>query len=337
MNYFRSIITICSVILGSVIGAGFASGQEIKIFFSNYGIAGLIGLICSVFLISLVLNCTMRIIFIHNIRTYSDFSTNLFKGIPILFHSMQYLINFFLLASFFIMCIGFSTSLEQQLSLPRFLGSFVISILCYTTFIGNINRITKINSVIIPFLVCLILFAGFKVFFSGNFFISNNSDFNFIFTSFIYASFNTIPLIPLLLTMHKEIDSYRKINIITLASFIFMLVSALSVFIVTCSNISGNSEIILLEVSHSWGNFESLIFSFVVLAAIYTSAICSGYGFAKNLAKSEKQYRVIILIICIIAIFLSNFSFANAVQVVYPFFGILGLLQILFLFIYKNY
>ena len=38
--------TVC-VIIGTIIGAGFASGQEVYIFFFSHGIKGLIGIIIS--------------------------------------------------------------------------------------------------------------------------------------------------------------------------------------------------------------------------------------------------------------------------------------------------
>ena len=46
----KNIFKVTFVIIGTIIGAGFASGQEILIFFNNYGFYGLIGLIFSIIL-----------------------------------------------------------------------------------------------------------------------------------------------------------------------------------------------------------------------------------------------------------------------------------------------
>ena len=51
----KNILTITMVIIGSIIGAGFASGQEINSFFYKYGIIGILGIIISIFLISLII------------------------------------------------------------------------------------------------------------------------------------------------------------------------------------------------------------------------------------------------------------------------------------------
>lgn len=327
-----SVLNISAVILGSVIGAGFASGQEIRIFFSRFGVYGFWGLLFSLLLICVVINLSLKCIFKYNLGSYSDFSKFIFKNSKVLNYSMQNIVNLFLLASFFVMAIGFSTSLEQQFSVPRFVGGFVFAVVCYLAFAGNISRIIKINVYIMPFLVGLILFAGLRVLLSGNLYIGSDFNFDFVFNSFVYASYNVIPLIPLLITLKNQIKSVRTINFITFFAFVCMCFSAIAIFLVTCSNMASDSDILLVEVANGWGNFESMVFCFVILAAIYTSAVCSGYSFANNVCRNYKQYSVCIVVMCAVSVFVSNFNFASAVQVVYALFGVLGFVQILALF-----
>ena len=165
----------------------------------------------------------------------------------------------------------------------------------------------------------------------GKFEIPINTELTFIPNSFIYASYNIIPLIPLILTLKNEFNTIEKINKITIASFLTISVCAIAVFIITCSTNIDNSEIILLQLAKNWNIRENIMFSFVILSAIYTSAVCSGYSFVKNITKNEKQYRLAILIICLISIPISTLNFSNTLQIIYPAFGILGLLQIYYL------
>ena len=51
----KDIIKVSLVIIGTMIGAGFASGQEIGLFFNRYGIVGLIGIIVSSILTGLII------------------------------------------------------------------------------------------------------------------------------------------------------------------------------------------------------------------------------------------------------------------------------------------
>ena len=43
----KNVLKIVFVIIGTTIGAGFASGQEIYLFFNKYGFMGIIGMILS--------------------------------------------------------------------------------------------------------------------------------------------------------------------------------------------------------------------------------------------------------------------------------------------------
>lgn len=330
----EKVLTISTLILGSVIGAGFASGQEIKIFFTNFGTLGFIGLIIAIIIIVLAINLGLKLILKNNTNNYDNFLVNIFQNNKILSYSMKNIITIFLFASFLIMGIGFASCLEQQFGIPRYVGGTIIAILCYITFIGNINRILKINKYIMPVLVALILMVGIDVFLNQEWKIQNVYDkgvSNFIFSSFIYASYNIIPLFPILVTLGNEIKTNKQINVITVISFILICIPAIAIYIVTCCTGIGSSEILLVEATNNWGIFGKIIFSLVILSAIYTSAICSGYGFTQNISKTEKGYKATIIVICLMAIVVSSFSFATTVQVIYPIFGLLGLIQIFFL------
>ena len=61
-------------IIGTLIGAGFASGQEMYLFFYKYGIGGIFGLILCSSLIGLVIYKTFIIIYKNQkINSYYDF------------------------------------------------------------------------------------------------------------------------------------------------------------------------------------------------------------------------------------------------------------------------
>ena len=68
----KDILKVVFVIIGTMIGAGFASGQEIWIFFNRYGNLGILGLILSIslsgFLIYKVFNKLQK----ENLYTYSQ-------------------------------------------------------------------------------------------------------------------------------------------------------------------------------------------------------------------------------------------------------------------------
>ena len=58
----KNITKVIFVIIGTFIGAGFASGQEIYLFFFKYGINGIIGIIISSLILGIIISKTLRII-----------------------------------------------------------------------------------------------------------------------------------------------------------------------------------------------------------------------------------------------------------------------------------
>ena len=59
---FMSILKVVFVIIGTLIGAGFASGQEIYTFFFSYGINGILGIVISSLIIGFTIYKTFKIL-----------------------------------------------------------------------------------------------------------------------------------------------------------------------------------------------------------------------------------------------------------------------------------
>ena len=73
----RDILKTIFVIIGTMIGAGFASGQEIYLFFNRYGTMGILGLIISCALTGIIIYKVFQIVKNKKIHTYSEFLENI--------------------------------------------------------------------------------------------------------------------------------------------------------------------------------------------------------------------------------------------------------------------
>src|SRR5699024_544705 len=122
-------------------------------------------------------------------------------------------------------------------------------------------------------------------------------------------------------------NNEKKVSIITTA--IFFILSIIIYFAMFKFKEVGSIEIPLIYIANKYGLIFKYIYVVVIIFAIYTTMISAGYGFLKNCTKRDKQYKVLVIIICITAIFISNFSFAGLVNLTYPIFGILGIMQLL--------
>lgn len=151
------ILKVVFVIIGTLIGAGFASGQEIYIFFFSYGIKGLLGIVVASSLIGIIIYRTFKIVKKNNIKNYKEFLNYLIKNNSIK-NIVNIIINIFILASFYIMIAGFGAYLEQELNLNSIIGSGILAIACLIIFKINIKGFVKANEILIPLLILIVLF-----------------------------------------------------------------------------------------------------------------------------------------------------------------------------------
>ena len=154
------ILKVVFVIIGTVIGAGFASGQEIFSFFFLYGIKGLIGILISSIIIGITIYKTIKIVHKNNIDNYRDFLNYFYKNKKIN-NITSIIVNIFILISFYIMIAGFGAYLQQELQLNSIIGSSVLAILCLILFKTNINGLVKVNEILIPILINIVIFIRY--------------------------------------------------------------------------------------------------------------------------------------------------------------------------------
>lgn len=105
---------ILFTIIGALIGAGFASGQEIYLFFYRFGKNGIMGIILCNIIMSYIIYKTLKVIYNNNINTYKDFLNYIFSNTPRLSRIINIIINIFLCITFFIMVSGFGTYIYQE-------------------------------------------------------------------------------------------------------------------------------------------------------------------------------------------------------------------------------
>ena len=333
----KSTSKIIFVVIGALIGAGFASGQEIYVFFYSYGMKGFIGIIISSILIGYIIYKTFKIIQKNDISTYKEFlETIIGKDKKNLISIINIIINTFLLVTFFIMISGFGAYFEQQLGINSLIGSAILAILCYIVFMTSTKGIVKVSTIIVPFLILFIIYIGIQIL--GiidiskiqQYTINNNNSFTFILKSILYSSYNSILLIPVLITLkdylkNNRINKYTSILItIIVAILSIILFLILSKIDVNIENLEMPAVYLVSKIS----NTLSIIYGFIILSSIFTTSISIGNSFIQNICKKKKSYQHIALIMCITSVFISKIGFSNLVQILYPFFGYLGIIQI---------
>ena len=316
-------------------------GKEIYLFFGKYGINGIIGIIISQIIIGIIVYKTLRISKENNIENYADFSKYINRTSKIN-EITKKIINIFLLLSFYVMIAGFSAYFSQELGIPNIIGTITIIVLCYITFIGNIEGIIKVNTVLIPILIIFIIILATKnmsAFENINNKIVQPNYFKSIYSAIIYSSYNSITLIPIVITLKKYMKNKNQIKLVSILVIITLIVLAISIYILTLKvDIDINKlELPTVYVAGMSGKIYKLIYGGIILVAIFTSSISAGYSILENYIDNPKKYKKIAIIMCASGILVSKIGFSTLINILYPMFGILGIIQIIFLMKNKSH
>lgn len=335
---FIKIIKAAGVYTGIVLGAGFASGQEIIKFFVGYGSRGFLGLILAGIVLALTGWSVMDICSRLQIKNYNHFIETVFgKSWGII---VNWVSSLFICILFCAMLAGTGEMCLQSFDVPFTIGVIAIGIVCFITFIFDIKGIIQVNVILAPLLVAGGIFFGLYTFFTEYTtafnFLDDFLKSNWVFAALTYASYNIITAINVLSEMDEVVTS-RKIAkyagiggglCLTLLGICFALPLMLDSSLI-------NIELPMLSIARNHGKIIEVLYIFILLASILTTAVSNGFAAVEWLHARLKINKFIIKIIVVtFGIMFAHIGFSNFVGRIYPIFGIIGLFEIIMVITY---
>ncbi|MTI46204.1 YkvI family membrane protein [Sporosalibacterium faouarense] len=322
---------IASVYIGTIIGAGFASGQEIVQFFSIYGYRGIFGLIIATILFSSIGAIVLNRVYKNKIEGYEEFLLPLFgrrlgKGIELI-------ITLFLFTSFCVMLAGSGAIFHQQFHISYNVGIYIMSICALLTFMFSVKGITTVNSILVPLLLIGITTMGVMVILREGVVFSNYNGAeitktgNWITSSILYVSYNSISaivimtsLLPIIHTRNAAIKGGIMGGLGLGLLALFIIIPTLILYTDICK-----LEIPMLKIAGSLGKNGSIIYTLILWCSMFTTAVANGFGFVRRASSFlNTNQRLLAVVFCIVSIPLAKLGFANLVTNLYPIFGYIG-------------
>lgn len=324
-----NVIKCVLIIIGTIIGAGFASGQEIATFFNRYGSIGVYGIALSCILFGII------IVFVFHIMNKKEIENILYKDSKILKMIQQS----FLGISFCIMIAGIGAFFEEQFKIYHLFGALFGALICYIVFSYEYKGLELFNIFLVPGIIVGVLFIGmsnYDIFMvkQENHIFTSSYDWQFLLSSILYVGYNSLVLVPILLKFKIYNLSQKQKYIITILSTGLLLLMGVSLFKVI--NIFYPSilefEIPTLQLASMKGVAIKFIYGIILLFAIFTTAISSGFAFLES---NKSDYNIRNFLLCVIAFLISDIGFSNLVNSVFPVFGYIGI--VLLIVQLKNY
>lgn len=317
--------------MGTVVGAGFASGQETLKFFAAYGSKGFWGLLIATagfcFYGVLVMDLGRRLR-ARSHREVLDWACGPRAGAV-----LDAVTASFLAAILVVMIAGGAAVGAEQLGIPRIAGALLTAGLTIATVMAGMRGIMAANCIVVPLLAVAVLTLSAASVLTGRQlgltpveqpWPSFAAAPHWAMAACLYLGYNLVLSISVLAPLGAEIDDRRAIVLGGIVGGLGLGALACAIKWALAYHMPHAAvwEIPMLFLARLQPVAFSAFFTVILWAEIYTTAISSAYGFARRTADSTGlPYATVVAVSCAGAVLFSRVGFSRLVETLYPFFG----------------
>ncbi|KZE37704.1 hypothetical protein AV656_09220 [Bhargavaea cecembensis] len=335
-------LKIAGAFVGVIVGAGFASGQEILQYFTSFGLKGTLGAVLATALFAYLgmslANIGSRLKAQSHKSAIYEISGR-YLGVIV-----DAIIIFTLFGVGVVMIAGAGSTLNQQFGLPVFVGSLLMTVLVTLAMMLKVDKVIGVIASITPF---LLIFIGIISVYSLTTMEASFSELNPVTESleksfpnwFIsavnYVSFNIAVGAGMALLTGGSEENPRVAGIGGLlgglAIGIMIVLGHLAIFaeIETVASY----DLPLLKIVEDISPILAVLMAIVLFGMIFNTALGMFYGFVARFFEMEtKKARTATVITLAIGFVLSFVGFTTLVSKFYSIIGYLGLFLIFALF-----
>ncbi len=325
---------IGSAFVGLIVGAGFASGQEVMQYFTSFGILGTAGGIVT----------TALFIFLG--YTFAQLGTNLkanshkevlyYIGGRFVGPVLDIVITFFLFGVAVVMFAGAGSTFNQMFGVSPVVGSIIMAAIVISTLLLNTNKIIGIIATITPYLIAVIFVILIYSIFTMDLSLTEADELarqqpsatsNWLLSAFLYVSYNLAAGAALLIIMtgnekDKKVASMGGI----LGGFILgMLIILIHIAMFVRIDVVAGKDMPTLELASQIHPAVGILTAIALLGMIYNTAVGMLYSFTVRFTAPEsKTYRPAVIVIGSLGFIASLIGFTTLVGSVYVVMGYLG-------------
>ncbi|WP_042455929.1 YkvI family membrane protein [Neobacillus dielmonensis] len=318
---------IAAVYVGTVVGAGFATGREIVEFFSRFGFFGFISILMSGYLFIMLGSKLMRTAAHIGAKSYQEFNTYLFgkwAGTVI-----NLFMLFMLLGVSAVMLSGAGAVFEEQLGLSKNIGVFLTIILSYIVMLVGSKGLFAVNTFVVPLMIGFSLFLMVLSLKMPNFmpqllYIPHAEDgWKTVISPFSYAALNLGLAQAVLVPIATEVKDDWTIKwggiLGGLALTVILIGSHFTLIMLPNLELY---QIPMAIIMKTHAPYLYSIFVLIIYGEIFTSVIGNVFGLDRQL----QQYQKVPAMISVTAIFtvsylISLVNYGTLLSYLYPLFG----------------
>lgn len=331
MRRWGSILQVSFTYVGTVVGAGFATGQEILQFFTRYGwMATLTIGITSVLFVWLGIKL-MLLANAVGAKSYEDLNKLLFG------ERIGSLVSLFTLISLFgvsaVMLAGAGSVFSEHLNLPYQMGLVFTLLLSYVLLIRGMDAIMAVNSIVVPLMVifsCIVVWNAINASGSANWLLleSGYSTQRIWFAPFLYAAFNLTMAQAVLVPLGAQVQDRSVLFWGGLWGGVSIGLMLIAGHFALSAQMPGimSYDIPMGQLIYGLGSLLPLLFVFVIYGEIFTTLLADVYGLSLQIEQRTRlSYKTIVPMVLLLSYGVSQIGFKALISSLYPLLGMLSL------------
>ncbi|EKU31433.1 YkvI family membrane protein [Alcaligenes nematophilus] len=334
MSNIRNILGIAMAFVGVVVGAGFASGQEILQFFSSFGYWGLLGGVVSGLCFTIL---GMAVGELSQVSVSHSFKEGLYLICgPRLGVVVDIMITFFMYAIAVVMFAGGGSLMEQQWGVPAQYGSIAVMLITVLIVFLRVDRVMAFIGSITPILVLMMIFLCIYSWNTRDLPLEEldviaqtkpQGAGHWLVGSLLYVSYNMVVGAPFLMIAGAQATSRRNALLGGLVGGLLLgfLIVLISAGVFGRIDTIGSAALPMLMLATEQSKLLGTIMSVVIFAMILTTSVGVLYSFsARIFTPNTRKFNIGTAIAGVLGLVGAKIGFINLVGTVYPFFGYLG-------------
>ena len=321
----KGVLKVTFAYLAAVIGAGFASGSEILVYFVRYGKNSIIGIVVASILFGLIIYyllsaCVQNKITSFDLlsKTFLDKTTDKFTGVVMII---------FMIIMLGAMISGFAEMTWSVLGIKRSVSSLLFTIACAFILCMPEEKIIKWGGYAGLFIVAFICicsiyminFRAVKVF---------ATSIPAVASSFVYTAYNALAVCPVICSAAADIKTKMECKEVGVLSGIFSFCALFliwSLLMIYYGKIE-LGQLPMITLASRQGVWLRNIYAVTIIVAVLSSAVANAYGLCLKFSSLFKSKRNTLLFVLLSGWIVASVSFINIVDKLYRYVGIISII-----------
>lgn len=338
------VIKLAGAFCAFLIGAGFATGQEIMQYFTNYGIAKAIGImainaVLGTWTSAAVMNLGNESKDVQGLECYRNLCGKYIGT------ALSWFVPIFMFLTLMTMMAGFGSTFHQVFGGPQWLGSLILAVIVTIVVLLGLASVIDTIGFIGPAIIVVTMvmavgviakhgvdFANWEQYISTHDVLLASG--SWVMAGILYALWNIVMCLPFMSAMGSKAQNKTEVITGVVLGNVLFAVGGLCLVLAEGSQIEIIADISVpaLAMAQALSPVLGVIYAVVLALAIFTTAVPLMWSVASRITKEKTAaFAVVCVIIAVLGFFGSYLPFETLVNIVTPAVGYVGLLGWLFI------